>query len=280
MHVLKDVKVRHSPWFEYLQQVLELEDFGSDLILGALNFTPDFALHVLALANSPTFSANTPIERLDRAVFLLGRKTIRDLSREVDKIPLEETDGFSPISWNDFVLESVAVATGASLIARAAQIPLVEESRTAGLIHDLGFDLLSRYDSVGLRQAWDAAEETGTRLVDHERLFCGTDHCSVAEELFAAAGLPDSLTVVGGLHHDPLVAPADHIYLTILTYAGECLAQRAGLQNCNSGKPALEDRIFEELRLDENTTSSFVPLLLSELEKLGLSPRCTSLAKV
>ena len=72
------------------------------------------------------------------------------------------------------------------------------------------------------------------------------------------------------------MAPRDHRYLTVLIYAGECLARRAGLQNCNGGKATLEDRVFRELRLDENVISSFVPLLLDELEKLGLSPRFAS----
>ncbi len=280
MFTLKDLKVRNSQWFEYLRQILELEEFGSDLIVGALYFTPDFALHVLALANSSTFSATTSIERLDRAVFLLGRKTIRDLTYEVELIPDDSVDSETPVSWKAFVYESVSVATGASLVARAAQIPLVEEARTAGLIHDLGFDLLCRERKEETALAWNAALATGTRLVDHERLYSDTDHCEVAEELFRAAGLPDSLTIATGLHHDPLVAPVEHRYLTILIYAGECLTQRAGLQNCHGEPPALEDRVFAELRLNEDMTTSFVPLLLTELERLGLSPRTAALAGV
>ncbi|MFT7618633.1 MAG: HD-like signal output (HDOD) protein [Planctomycetota bacterium] len=280
MRNLDDMRVVNSPWFEYLTRILESGDHDSDLVLGALSFTPDFALHVLALANSPTFSASTPIERLDRAVFLLGRKTIRDLARNVELSPVDLTDSQSPISWADFVLESVAVATGASLIARAAQIPLVEEARTAGLIHDLGFEVLARENGPKLQEAWDAAKITGTRLVDQERVFCGTDHCEVIEEILGAGGLPDSLTIACGLHHDPLVAPSDHRYLTILLYAGECLAHRAGLQHGKSTRPLLEDRIFAELRLDESVTSSFIPMLLTELERLGLSPRTTTLARV
>lgn len=276
---LLDIQVRPSQWFEYLVGILSEEDVESDLILGALCFTPDFALHVLALANSPTFSAATPIERLDRAVFLLGRKTILDLAFDVPTLRPSAEDELLPMSWDEFVLENIAVSTAASLLARAAQVPLVEEARTAGLIHDLGFDVLAREDRTNVALAWEESLRDGTRLVDHERLYCGTDHCAVGEELFNAAGIPPALVTVAGLHHDPLVATSPYRYLTILVYAAECLVRRTGLKVADVTGTPLEDRVFAELRLEDDVISSFVPLLLSELEKMGLAPRTVSTSR-
>jgi len=215
------------------------------------------------------------IDRIDRAVILLGRVPLTSLVGAI----LAAAPDPAPdpgLDLGALVEHQIAVAHAAAVVARGARLPLEEEARTAGLIHDIGLDLAVQKRPDALARALAASDATKTRLVEHERLVSGTDHCEEAEHVLGAWGFPDSLVCAVGYHHDPLAAPRSHRYLAMLVYAGECLARRAGFDDFGDEPPVLEEKILSELRLSLDLLDAHVPTMLNDLARAGIQPRLPS----
>lgn len=252
--------------YDGLLRMLEDEDVGIREICAVVYTLPTLALHVLSRANQPSYAGTMPVDRIDRAVILLDRDGVADLATEV-----RETEPFDSVvnglDRSELQRHHIVAAEAAALLAEAARIPLVEEARTAALLHDCGLQLQQESDPSGFYEAWSASQATGARLVDHERLCTQTDHCEVAQRFLEARGIPRTLVTAIEFHHDPLSAPQRVRYLAILLYAAECLASRAGFgQHAETAHPpTLEVRILEELRFSKEILEAHAPALIGRI---------------
>ena len=238
--------------------------FPFDRVYRLISRMPAFACHLLRLANSSNFAGRTPIDRLDRAIILVGRHALVDLAKELTSQVGREPriPGLDPAR---FVDHHITVSEAAVLIAQAAQLPLEHEARTAGLIHDIGLQLQMQRGTNAFVSAYEDSQAGRSRLIEHERFHCGTDHCELAEELLVSWNVPESLALAIGYHHDPLTAP-DHRYLAIIIYAAECLTLRAGFSGiCGEKAHSREDEVLSELRISPEALETHVPILKHQL---------------
>ena len=232
-----------------LTAILLDPSFPVETVLRQVEVMPDLACHVLGRANSSDVGNRTPVDRLDRAIILLGRSALLELVRRLFSKTTRDAR-INGLDKAEFVAHHLVTAEAAALVARAACLPIEHEARTAGLLHDLGIQLLAESRPWELASAWSDSKRTGSRMIDHERLLCGTDHTQLAEELLLDCQIPPSLALAIGSHHDPLTADADHRYLAMVLYAAECLALRAGYGDFNGEQdPLLESEVLDGLRL-------------------------------
>ncbi|MCA9322527.1 MAG: HDOD domain-containing protein [Planctomycetes bacterium] len=232
-----------------------------EIIHAQLSNMPVAAARIVSAANLPIHSGAMPIDRLDRAVILLGRETVGELCRGMSEMATEESD-IAGFDLKNLVRHHVVVSRAAELVAHAARLPLAQEARAAALFHDLGIFVQLRSQPDEFRLACTEARTTRSRLTEHEGLLCERDHCDAGAGLIADWGLPESLVRAVEFHHDPLSAPNRHRYLAILIYAAECLAKRAGFADLfGDDALQLEHRILEELRLDDLILRAHVPVL-------------------
>ncbi len=266
------LEIADSAQLRHLRSLLE-RDVSDEKIVEALLFVPDFACLILAEANSPKYSGGTAISTLERAVVILGQDSIRALADEQPRRRFASE--VERRTWRDLVAHGAAIGIGAGMLASAVQLPLVGDLRTLGVIHDLGLQILCRQNPTGYSAAHAAATATSSRIVDHERFHCGTDHSEIAEDLFRDLGLPESICLAVGFHHDPLNAPTRHRYLATLLFAGECLARRAGSgdESGIADVESLEPRVLGSLRLGPSVVDALLPLFGAELRRLGIPLR-------
>jgi HD-like signal output (HDOD) protein len=229
---------------------------------------PDFAAHVLRVANAPEWGRAMKLDRLDHACILLGRGGLADVARE-----RQSTPAFAPamagFDISAFMKHQATISVAAGLIAQAAELPLAAEARTAGLLHEIGLQIEIERNPEGFALALAESRRSGMRLIEHERIVMGTDHCETGEGWMQREGFPPSLTAAVAFHHDPLMAPSEHRYLTMLVYAGECLARHAGHFDMDGeSAPPLESKILAELRISERTIAAYVPILRERLDAL------------
>ena len=255
---------------EHLARVLE-RDGPIDDAIRRVWLLPQLAANVLAMANSPPHASSMPIDRVDRAVILLGRATLATVVAEM----LAQPDAlwlpaFDAAAFDEHL---IANSIAAEVVANAAKIPLRAEARTAALLHDIGLQLIAQRDAEGLERSLQASFAQASRAVEHERYVLGTDHCEAAAQWMNRAGIRGALADAVDYHHDPLASPRDHRYLTMIVYAGECLARRAGFGDlCGEEVPALEWQVLAELRLGVASLDATVPILKERIDALGLQP--------
>lgn len=225
---------------------------------------PDLAAEVLRLANSATYGMERTVDRLDRAVSLLSPKLLRELvlsmamGRAARGMP--DLGGELSPAWLSRHLKRVARYAG--VVARAVNLPLEEEARTAGIVHDVGIIELALRDSDELRRAHEDAAVAGEPTLRFERERLGVDHAELGRDMVEGWGLPESIVHAVAFHHAPLAAPDGKRYLPSVLAIAESLCETEGGATFASAVPG----ILHALELSEADWNGLVPTMRQLVE--------------
>lgn len=252
-----------------LSRTIESGNEADEVLVERILNLPDLAAEVLKTANSEHWARSMTIDRLDRAVILLGREGLKVAVDTVgDRFGVECPQHRTIL--DHYVEHSRIISQAAELIATAAELPLVSEAATAGLLHDFGALIHLSRSPEKFAEAIAASRASGVRLVEHEKLILGADHCEIGERWAKENGLPPSVTAAISWHHDPMSAPVEHRYLAMIVYAAECLARHAGFGDLDGDpKPVLENRVLSELRLNPKVIGVCAPTLRERVATFG-----------
>ncbi len=176
-------------------QVIEIKndpEAGIDDLVGVVSKDPALAAKILATANSPAYRRGDPVTSIERAVRVLGFRSVTTISLALavaSTIPVSgEIAGISlPNFWSHSLL-----TTGASrLIATEVQRDLVEEAFFVGLVAGLGritIGLVAPDEYEPLAQAHD-----GWPSLHDERAAFGFSSAEVTAALLRKWGMPELL---------------------------------------------------------------------------------------
>ncbi len=116
-----------------LQQVTARADLRTDDVAEVIEQDPAMSLMVLKVVNSAFVGLSRTIDRVDRAVILLGVRMVEDIVLAADAA--RSVSAARPELLDAFQSHSAATAM---LAHRIAPIELLGTARTAGFLHDLG----------------------------------------------------------------------------------------------------------------------------------------------
>jgi HD-like signal output (HDOD) protein len=179
-----------------------LEDPSLTQIERIISKDVGMAAKILQLANSAFIGARGRVSSLLQAVSLIGTESVRTLVLSVHVFSQcednSEVAAYLPALWD----HSVAVASLAQRIATSERCTkaMVEESFTAGLLHDVGkvvllAEMLGKYRRIlGTNPGSVLALE-----VEH----MGCTHAQVGAYLMSIWGLPVPLVHAVAFHHRP-----------------------------------------------------------------------------
>ncbi|MGA9527852.1 MAG: response regulator [Terriglobales bacterium] len=160
------------------------------------------AAKILQLANSAFIGARGRVSSLLQAVSLVGTEAVRHLVLSVNVFSQldkkSEIADYLPALWD----HSVKVASLAQCIANCegCSKALVEESLTAGLLHDIGKAILL---AEMPRKYRHILEINPKALVSLELEHLGCTHAQVGAYLMSLWGLPTHLVHAVAFHHLP-----------------------------------------------------------------------------
>jgi len=160
---------------------------------------------ILQLTNSAFLGVSQPINDLERAVTLLGIKTIKGLILHYELIGKLQ-DQPEPQPWHEQLYkDSLYIAHQAKEIARqSTQSKAIQESSfLAGLLHDIGRLVLAEQVEEGSHRDELFAEQSGRLLCEQEEQLFGTHHGWVGAYLLKLWGFSDVIVEAVALHHYP-----------------------------------------------------------------------------
>ena len=160
---------------------------------------------ILKLVNSPFFGVSREITCAAEAVAFLGLEILKGVvlfAKVFDGIKVQDIEGFCIEKlWQHSLQTAVAARTIA--LAEGCSGRLVEESFTAGLLHDLGKLVLAascpaEYENVMLQ-----SQASGNSLIATEHKIIGANHAEIGGYLLNLWGLPAILVEAVTHHHEP-----------------------------------------------------------------------------
>ena len=219
---------------------------------------------VLRLANSAYYGFPQEITTITQAVTILGFNTIRNLALSISVHKMLFSGNEKPLfSQREFWKHCVAVAVCSKILARRVGYKSEDNAFTAGLLHDIGKNVLDRIDHDGFTRALQDSHDSKRPLWEAEREYCGVDHAYVGGQLAEIWYLPGDLKVAVERHHE-LSGPeggAPDVLAAVVHAANEiCRASMVGASG-DEGPLALKAEVKAMLNLREDGMA----LILDEL---------------
>jgi HD-like signal output (HDOD) protein len=125
---------------------------------------------------------------------------------------------------------------------------------TAGLLHDIGKVVIAQTEQGRYAQCLTSARERGERAHVAERKEFGIDHAEAGKLLLEEWGVPESLAMAVGGHHDPSVVPEEHrLNASILRFADDLvwrISERPGDVHYKWQNLEDDSNLIEHLPLD------------------------------
>lgn len=176
----------------------EASDFFDDVVR-VIETEPNYAVRLIAAANSVVVRGVAPITRIREAVVRLGTYGVSSLiiSMSVVRVFVPRTDWERGL-W----IHALEVGSVARALARHGAKGLdCERAYLSGLLHDVGRFILFSAAPELLREVDEAAWATPATLLEAEREVCGVDHATLGAEVCTRWGLPAHLVEFVSHHH-------------------------------------------------------------------------------
>ena len=177
-----------------LLKALNDQDIHYTVLTKEIEKYPTIAIKLLALANSPWSSPQTPITSLVDACARIGLNTVRSIC-----IALSISEAFDPSKCKSFDVATYWIsallnAESASLCAKSNNEICTNTSRTAGLLHNIGLLWLANQRPDETDKALINTSESDLSLSDALVSQLNMNYCHVGSYIAKAMELPKIVT--------------------------------------------------------------------------------------
>jgi HD-like signal output (HDOD) protein len=230
--------------------------------------SPQLAAEVVRVSNSALYGMEGRINRLERAVLILGIRTVAEIASSLLVASRMRGVNIGKLGGDALWMHSLETGVCAQLIARCLSLPSESEAYLAGLLHDLG--LLDLYESYGepYSDTVQRCKSEQVPLVGLEQEAFGETH---GERLLARASdwrFPQHLREAIGYHDTPAQAPeASRTLATLIRAAHIIVAEPSQGWSCMPPTPE-DDEILRDLGVLPEDAGDIQSLLAERMKEV------------
>lgn len=203
--VHEDTKLSTLPnIFSQINKVISNLNSSAQDISDVIEKDTNFSAKVLRIVNSAFYGYPSRIDKVSRAVTIIGTKQLGILAGGINILKIFRNIPSHIIDMKSFWEHSILCGINARIIGGYKNIQNTERLFVAGMLHDIGRLLLCNYMPELMRYLIEEAGRTRKSLYQVEKEVIGIDHASIAEALFRRWKLPMSLENIVRYHHQPL----------------------------------------------------------------------------
>ncbi|MNE28349.1 HDOD domain protein [compost metagenome] len=209
-HALQGISVPPQPQIMVdLQFEQYMPDPDLEVIAKLISQDPGLSGALLKLVNSPYYGLSNKIASIQRAVNLLGSRSIINLIN-AQSIKGEMSDD-TIVTLNRFWDTAQDVAMTCLTLAKRIGSQAVDEAYALGLFHDCGVPLMLKRFPEYMSVLEDAYASAGAeqRVVDTENQVFNTNHAVVGYYTAKSWRLPEHLSNAIANHHNALAVFSD-----------------------------------------------------------------------
>ena len=167
----------------------------------AIEQDPALTARLLRVANSALYSPAVACRSVEDAVMRLGSRTVSEIVASLATLGMfsDAKNGFGAAFRN----HCVGVAAVARVLGTEWRYKGVEHVFLSGLMHDIGKLLAMQVKEIRYEALEPSALESPDQVHMHERAFAGYDHAVLGAHVLERWKLPDDISKVVALHHQP-----------------------------------------------------------------------------
>jgi HD-like signal output (HDOD) protein/CheY-like chemotaxis protein len=239
-----------SLYFEMMKQLGKPET-TLDQVGATIGKDPGMTAKILQLVNSAFFGLSRQICDPTEAVLQLGLETIKALVLGIHVFSEMGPEKKGPVSAEALWRHSLSTAGTARRIAELErqERAVVEESFTAGLLHDIGRLVLVVNVPGQYAEAFENARNNGIALEEAERVKFGASHAEIGGYLLGLWGLPISLVEAAVYHHHPRRCGMQAFTPLTAVHAANVLEQEEAAIPSPASRPELDQEYLAGLGL-------------------------------
>jgi len=211
--------------YHQIMEELRSEDASLERVASIVSNDAGMTAKILQLANSAFMGVRYDISNPTQAVTLIGTEMVRALVLSVHVFSQFEAEQGVVSYWTGLWEHSLAVACLAQRIAASEKCgkALVDESFTAGLLHEIGkLVLLAQMPKEYAAFLESVAEKPGAHAAERERFGC--THADLGAYLMSIWGLPHPLIHAVAYHDRPSESVEQRFSSLTVVHAADAIA--------------------------------------------------------
>jgi putative nucleotidyltransferase with HDIG domain len=164
---------------------------------------PAISGKILSVANSAFFGIKQPIKTLDNAIMRIGLNNVKNIALGISIMTVfDEGKGQSVLNYQRIFNHSVSVGFIAKRLSDELKLGTSDEIFINGILHDVGFLVLSRYFSDNYKDVLEHMKN-GQTLLEAEKNVLEFDHADMGAWLANQWQLPNNIKDTIEYHHSP-----------------------------------------------------------------------------
>ncbi|GBD97368.1 phosphodiesterase [bacterium BMS3Abin06] len=180
---------------------------------------PPISAKILSVANSAFFGFRMPAKTLNNAIIRIGFNNVKNIAIGISLITvLEEGKRGGALDYQRVFNHSVSVGFIASLLSEHLKLAIPEGILINGMLHDIGFLVLSRYFSETYLNVLNEFDK-GKPLIEAEKEVLDFTHADIGTWLAEQWKLPETVLNTTLYHHTPSLAKDDLQHLAVVHIA-------------------------------------------------------------
>jgi len=263
-----EIKLPEIPSIVYeLNEVIADPFSSAEDIAQVVNKSPSLASLLLRIVNSAFYGFPSKIDRISRAVALIGSKEISSLALGISTMRLFDEIPKEIIDVRAFFKHSLACGILSRILAAHLNFSQTEQLFVSGLLHDIGRVIVFKYFPTEAIALLAETRSSGRRLYDIEFDTLRCRHTHVGRDLFRKWKLPYSLENCIYFHHSP--SKAQEVNRSAIVHLADICAHGLGLGA--SGEqviPPLDEAAIESLHLVPGSLKTVIAQTLHQLDYL------------
>lgn len=172
-------------------------------IANVINNSPSLTATLLKIVNSALYGHPSKIDKVSKAVTIIGTKEICGLALAIGVITIFKKIPKEIINMYSFLRHSIACAIISRILAAHKNLPQTEQLFVSGLLHDLGRVLLYTYFPEDSLTMLNNCRKSEKLLYQQEDEYLGCNHAHIVQYLMQHWKLPIASENNVVYHHSP-----------------------------------------------------------------------------
>jgi HD-like signal output (HDOD) protein len=202
-----EIKLPEAPTIiAELNEVISDPFASTNDVAQIVNKSPSLSALLLKIVNSAFYGFPSKIDRISRAVTIIGTKEVSGLAIGICVMHAFKDIPASLVDMPCFIRHSLACGMISRIMAALKNIRQTEQMFVSGLLHDIGKLIVLKYFPEPSQVIFELAAASGTSCYHFEKQVLGQRHTHIAKYLLRKWKLPFDLENNICFHHTPALA--------------------------------------------------------------------------